>query len=63
MSRLPVPSSVFKPWIVKRPDGGCQVLFPLSELDRLLDEAVELAIERRARNAKYRYILAGEGKP
>jgi hypothetical protein len=31
---------LFKPWIVRRPDGGCQVLFPLSELDRLVDETI-----------------------
>jgi len=37
------PAQVFKPWIVRRPDGGCQVLFPLNELDRLLEEVVEYA--------------------
>jgi len=39
------PAQVFKPWIVRRPDGGCQVLFPLTELDRLLDEAIAIALE------------------
>jgi septal ring factor EnvC (AmiA/AmiB activator) len=29
----------FKRWFVKRPDGGCQVLLPLSELDTTVDEA------------------------
>jgi hypothetical protein len=37
------PAQVFKPWIVRRPEGGCQVLFPLTELDRLLEEVVEYA--------------------
>lgn len=37
--RLRNPQDAFKPYIVKRPDGGCQVLFPLSELDRLLHDA------------------------
>jgi hypothetical protein len=32
---------VFKPWIVRRAHGGCQVLFPLSELDRIVRELVE----------------------
>ena len=34
------PVQVFKPWIVRRPDGGCQVLFPLTELDRLVNDAL-----------------------
>ena len=29
-------AKLFKPFIVKRPNGGCQILFPLSELDFLL---------------------------
>ena len=28
-----------KPYIVKRPNGGCQVLFPLSKLDDIVDAA------------------------
>ena len=28
-----------KPWIVRRPNAGCQVLFPLTELDNIIDEA------------------------
>ena len=28
-----------KPYIVKRPNGGCQVLFPLTELDSIIDAA------------------------
>jgi len=38
-------SLVFKPWIVKRPRGGCLVLFPLTELDRLVDAVLALAKE------------------
>jgi len=34
-------AAVFKPWIVTRPDGGCQVLFPLSELDGLIARVLE----------------------
>jgi len=37
-------SLVFKPYIVKRPNGGCQVLFPLTELDRLVDAVLALAV-------------------
>jgi len=33
---------LFKPWIVKRPNGGCQVLFPLSELDNIVAEIIKL---------------------
>lgn len=29
-------AALFKPWIVRRPNGGCQVLFPLTELDKLV---------------------------
>ena len=43
MSQTPNPQWVFKPWIVKRPHGGCQVLFPLSELDRLVKAATKEA--------------------
>jgi len=41
MKRKANPYDVFKPWIVKRPNGGCQVLFPLTELDRLVDAAIK----------------------
>jgi hypothetical protein len=41
-------SLVFKPYIVKRPNGGCQVLFPLTDLDRLVDAVLALAA-RQAR--------------
>jgi hypothetical protein len=30
---------LIKPWIVRRPNGGCQVLFPLTELDNIIDAA------------------------
>ena len=33
----------FKKWFVKRPDGGCQVLLPLSELDATIDAALREA--------------------
>jgi hypothetical protein len=36
---------LFKPWIVKRPDGGCQVLFPLTELDKLVDAIIKIVKE------------------
>lgn len=26
-----------KPFIVRRPNGGCQVLFPLTEMDRIIE--------------------------
>ncbi len=29
---------LFKKWFVKRPNGNCQVLFALSELDDFCDE-------------------------
>ena len=34
-------AAIFKPWIVNRPHGGCQVLFPLSELDGLIARVLE----------------------
>ena len=39
MSRRPKnnPAAILKPWIVRRPNEGCQVLFPLSELDGIID--------------------------
>jgi hypothetical protein len=40
-------SQVFAPYIVKRPHGGCQVLFPLAELDRLVDAVLALASEAK----------------
>ena len=32
---------LFKKWIVKRPNGGCQILFPLTELDKLVEDIIE----------------------
>jgi hypothetical protein len=32
---------VFAPWIVKRPGHECQVLFPLSMLDSLVEKAIK----------------------
>lgn len=34
-------TKIFKPWIVKRPNGGCQVLFPLSELDTIVEKILK----------------------
>ena len=47
------PASVFKPYIVKRSSrrGGCQVLFPLTELDRLVGEVCAGYDERRLETA------------
>ena len=42
--RTPSAAAIFKPWIVRRPDGGCQVLFPLDQLDGLI-ERVRLCYE------------------
>ena len=30
---------LLKPYIAKRPNAGCQVLFPLSELDNIVESA------------------------
>lgn len=43
-------AALFVPYIVKRPHGGCQVLFPLTELDRLVDEVLGLARKAVARD-------------
>jgi len=40
MKKKRVPAEVFKPYIVKRPDDECQILFPL--LDQLIDELIPL---------------------
>jgi len=40
-------SLVFKPYIVKRPNGGCQVLFPLTDLDRLVDAVLALQTRQK----------------
>jgi len=40
-------TSLFKKWIVKRPNGQCQILFSLYELDKLIDEILsELFIDK-----------------
>ena len=36
-------ASLFKPYFVRRPNGGCQVLFPLTELDNLVEQAITIA--------------------
>ena len=37
---------LFKKWIVKRPNGQCQILFSLTELDKLVDEILsEIVLE------------------
>ena len=54
--RVMSPAAVFKPYYVRRPtsEGGCQVLFPLSKLDDLLNEALELALSHVARREALR---------
>lgn len=38
---------LFKKWIVKRPNGQCQILFSLYELDKLIDEILsELFLDK-----------------
>ena len=40
-------TKLFKKWIVKRPNGQCQILFSLYELDKLIDEILsELFIDK-----------------
>lgn len=36
---------LFKPWVVRRPNGGCQVLFPLTELDKLVAAMIKIVKE------------------
>uniref|UniRef100_A0A6M3KTA1 Uncharacterized protein n=1 Tax=viral metagenome TaxID=1070528 RepID=A0A6M3KTA1_9ZZZZ len=43
-------AAVFKPWIVRRSHGGCQVLLPLSELDDLVSAIVKIVIEKSGGN-------------
>ena len=33
-------TSLFKKWIVKRPNGQCQILFALTELDNFVYEII-----------------------
>ena len=35
-------TKLFKKWIVKRPNGNCQILFALSELDKFVDEILKV---------------------
>jgi hypothetical protein len=39
--------SLFKKYIVKRPNGNCQVLFALTELDDLCKEIIKLFNRRK----------------
>lgn len=48
---------LFKKWIVKRPQGMCQILFALTELDDFVDEIVELV--RQEDIAEMRALLQG----
>ena len=34
-------TSLFKKWIVKRPEGQCQILFSIYELDEFVDEILK----------------------
>lgn len=36
-------TKLFKKYIVKRPNGNCQVLFALTELDNLVDEIIKVS--------------------
>ncbi|HUW13420.1 MAG TPA: hypothetical protein VM537_27100 [Anaerolineae bacterium] len=42
----PNPTDPFRAYVVKRPDGGCQVLFPLSELDGIIRRVIETGTAR-----------------
>jgi len=40
-------TSLFKKWIAKRPNGQCQILFSLTELDNFVDEILsEIFIDK-----------------
>ena len=40
-------AKLFKKWFVKRPNGQCQILFSLTELDKFIDEIFsELFIDK-----------------
>jgi hypothetical protein len=54
-------ASIFKPWIVKRPNGGCQVLFPLTELDNIIDKVVEEVLNEQRRRVHKGYKDSLEG--
>jgi len=38
---------LFKKWIVKRPQGQCQILFSIYELDRLVDGIINVVKENK----------------
>ena len=38
-------TSLFKKWIVKRPNGQCQILFSLTELDNFVDEISDIKVD------------------
>lgn len=38
---------IFKPYVVRREGGGCQVLFPLSALDQIVERVVRVALRGR----------------
>ena len=57
-------AKLLKPSIVKRPNGGCQILFPLSELDyllRKLRKAMELpkSLMEEQKNRKANNAVCG----
>ena len=43
-------TSLFKKWIVKRPNGQCQILFSLTELDKFVDEILLEVIKSSVKN-------------
>lgn len=48
---------LFKPWIVKRPDGGCQVLFPLTELDKLVEGIIKIIKEANVTEEQWKAAI------
>ena len=54
---------IFKPYIVKRPNGGCQVLFPLTELDTIVEEILKEVEKDSYRMVKVNVTRLGYEKP
>lgn len=53
-------ASLFKPFIVKRPKGNCQVLFALTELDGLIDK-IENEVTKLPEGCEWCEECEGEG--
>lgn len=44
-------TSLFKKWIVKRPNGQCQILFSITELDGFVDKIFsEIFLDYKSNN-------------